>query len=286
MEEESEGASYITTSSLIDAQFHDLIHSEYESEDSSSDLMPKKTKKKSSKKHKDAELPSDDENQEWEWVEETEYVILDFGGVNLDARDMEKLTENGYNLVGLDTPTPYFKAGIMTFKGFYDENAITEDLLFDMKAREAREEQEEGIEESEDENAEALDLHSTVTKRIMFEVVDLIPNAEAEEMRKAATLASSLVAAEKATAKTSSAQHPKPETKMSIWKAAYDAVGLERIRRNQTKPPATTTKKRGRKPRITGDSSNAEAGPSSASNMDPDNPSVSANDADDDVEME
>jgi hypothetical protein len=99
MEEESEGSSYITTSSLIDAQFHDLIHSDYESEGSDSDLMPKKSKKKSSKDHKNAELPSDDENQDWEWVEETEYVVLDFGGVNLDARDMERLTENGYHLV-------------------------------------------------------------------------------------------------------------------------------------------------------------------------------------------
>ena len=32
----------------------------------------------------------------------------------------------------MDTPTPYFQAGVHTFKGFYDENAITEDLLFDM----------------------------------------------------------------------------------------------------------------------------------------------------------
>ncbi|KAK3827760.1 MAG: hypothetical protein J3Q66DRAFT_394090 [Benniella sp.] len=284
MEEESEGSSYITTSSLIDAQFHDLIHSDYESEDSSSDLMPKKSKKKSPKNQKDAELPLDDENQDWEWVEETEYVILDFGGVNLDARDMERLTENGYNLVGLDTPTPYFKAGIMTFKGFYDENAITEDLLFDMKAREAREEQEEGIEEDEDEDADALDLHGTVTKRIMFEVVDLIPNAEAEELRRAAAASSTLVA-EKAPVKASSTQQGKPETKMSIWKAAYDAVGLERIRRNQTRPPAATTKRRGRKPKAAGNSSTAVAGPSSAPNMDPDNPSASAND-DGDVEME
>jgi hypothetical protein len=119
----------------------------------------------------------------------------------------------------------------------------------------------------------------------MFEVVDLIPNAEAEELRRSAAAASSLIA-EKNPAKASSTQQGKPETKMSIWKAAYDAVGLERIRRNQTRPPAMTGRKRGRKPRAMGGSSNAEAGPSSASNMDPDNPSTSANDDGDDVEME
>lgn len=218
----------------------------------------------------------------------------------------------------------------MAFKGFYDENAITEDMLFDMKgaaiikdykgdafflwmmaynltciargegipsllstlAREAREEQEEGIEESEDEDSEALDLLGIVTKRIMFEVVDLIPNAEAEEMRKSAPIQP--VVPEKTSTKTSSASaQPKPETKMSIWKAAYDAVGLERVRRNQIRPPPTTMRRRRRiKPIVTEDLSNAEnaedteAGPSSASNRDPDNPPAPANDDGDDVEME
>lgn len=99
MEEEREGSSYITTSSLIDAQFHDLIHTEYESEGSSSGPRSQATQQKPPKDQNDADLTSDDENQDWEWVEETEYVVLDFGGVNLDARDIEKLTEKGYNLV-------------------------------------------------------------------------------------------------------------------------------------------------------------------------------------------
>lgn len=39
------------------------------------------------------------DSQDWEWVEETEYIVLDFGGSNLDASDMEQLTIKGYSLV-------------------------------------------------------------------------------------------------------------------------------------------------------------------------------------------
>jgi hypothetical protein len=101
MEEEGEGSSYITTSSLIDAQFHDLIQPEKESESSSTaGSRSKATQKKQSKDRSDASVPSDDEeNQDWEWVDETQYIILDFGGNNLDARDMEKMLDKGINLV-------------------------------------------------------------------------------------------------------------------------------------------------------------------------------------------
>jgi len=39
------------------------------------------------------------DSQDWEWVEETEYIVLDFGGSNLGASDMEQLTSAGYSLV-------------------------------------------------------------------------------------------------------------------------------------------------------------------------------------------
>ncbi|CAO3568414.1 unnamed protein product [Mortierella alpina] len=36
----------------------------------------------------DSVVPDDQDNQDWEWVEETEYIILDFGGTMHDSKDM------------------------------------------------------------------------------------------------------------------------------------------------------------------------------------------------------
>ncbi|KAF9963696.1 hypothetical protein BGZ65_000711 [Modicella reniformis] len=228
--EEEERSSYINTvSSQIDAEFQDLIPTDDESPSCSTAPPRSRTIRKRSRKYHsedpiESESESEDEGQDWEWVEETEYIILDFGGVNLDARDMEKLTSNGCHFAGLDTPTPYFKAGLLTFKGFFDENAITEDMLFDMKEREAREEQEEEIDESEDENADALDLLGIVTKRIIFESVDLVSFESDNQML------TPLPIGDKAPALLANTKFSKEkrEPKMTIWKAAYDAVGLRR----------------------------------------------------------
>jgi hypothetical protein len=35
----------------------------------------------------------------------------------------------------MDTPNPYFRSGGRILKGFYDENAITEDIMFDMTGK-------------------------------------------------------------------------------------------------------------------------------------------------------
>ncbi|KAF9107051.1 hypothetical protein BGX29_007557 [Mortierella sp. GBA35] len=113
------------------------------------------------------------DSQDWEWVEETEYIVLDFGGSNLDATDMEQLISNGYSLVGLDTPTPYFKCGGYVFKGIFDENAFTEDLIFNMKARE---DGEEAMEDDDEEYTDALDLTTITTKRVIFDPVELVRN--------------------------------------------------------------------------------------------------------------
>jgi molecular chaperone DnaK (HSP70) len=45
-----------------------------------------------------ADLQQQD-SQDWEWVEETEYIVLDFGGSNIDASDMDQLTTNGYSII-------------------------------------------------------------------------------------------------------------------------------------------------------------------------------------------
>ncbi|KAF9968033.1 hypothetical protein BGZ70_007045 [Mortierella alpina] len=117
----------------------------------------------------DGIVPDDQDNQDWEWVEETEYIILDFGGTMHDSKDMEQLTSAGYSLVGLETPTPYFSARGRTFKGFYDENAFTEDLLFDMKAYDNIK---EGLDDGDDEIMDGLDLITIATKRIDPVILD------------------------------------------------------------------------------------------------------------------
>ncbi|KAF9114802.1 hypothetical protein BGW39_003248 [Mortierella sp. 14UC] len=113
------------------------------------------------------------DSQDWEWVEETEYIVLDFGGSNFDASDMETLTSNGYSLIGMETGTPYFRCGAYTFKGCFEESAFTEDLIFNMKVRE---DEEEGMEDSEEDNTDALDLLAITTKHIIFDPVELVRN--------------------------------------------------------------------------------------------------------------
>ncbi|KAF9585017.1 hypothetical protein BGW38_004270 [Lunasporangiospora selenospora] len=118
---------------------------------------------------------SENDGQDWEWVEETEHVILDFGCANFNAEDMERLTSQGYNLIGLDTPTPFFRAGGYVFKGFYEDTAVTEDMVFKMKDRdEVEEDADDGEIDTED---TTLDLLSIITKRLVFEAVELFPNA-------------------------------------------------------------------------------------------------------------
>ncbi|KAF8945475.1 hypothetical protein BGZ47_002539 [Haplosporangium gracile] len=113
------------------------------------------------------------DSQDWEWVEETEYIVLDFGGSNLDASDMEQLTTKGYSLIGLETGSPYFKCGAHTFKGCFEESAFTEDLIFNMKVRE---DVEEGMEDNEEDNTDALDLLTITTKHVIFDPVELVRN--------------------------------------------------------------------------------------------------------------
>ncbi|KAF8928065.1 hypothetical protein BGZ58_009921 [Dissophora ornata] len=220
MKEDEENPSFINTAtSEIDAQFQDLMRTS------------------SSRGSKGDSAEEEDDSQDWEWVEETDYFIMDFGGAALDGEDMEKICSSGYSLVGLETPTPYFKAGVHAFKGFYDENAITEDLLFDMKVSQH---QEENMEDSDDENnSDALDLIAIVTKRLIFEPVDLLPVIETNPLLDATQEGNNedmeeenpeeITSTEEPPASTSSRKEPR----VSIWRAAFDAVGLERKKRNK-----------------------------------------------------
>ncbi|KAF9573477.1 hypothetical protein EC968_008453 [Mortierella alpina] len=158
-----------------------------------------------SKDQDDSIIPGDQDNQDWEWVEETEYIILDFGGTMHDSKDMEQLTSAGYSLVGLDTPTPYFSARGRTFKGFYDESAFTEDLLFDMKAYDNIK---EGLDDGDDDFMDGLDLITIATKRIVFEQVELMHLERGRE--------EPVINPEPASGKT-----------VSIHKAARDILGVK-----------------------------------------------------------
>ncbi|KAF9940379.1 hypothetical protein BGZ75_004142 [Mortierella antarctica] len=163
--------------SEIEAEFQDLVGSSESSRPytaksaSPSASGSVRTGNNSVRESDDSIVPDDQDNQDWEWVEETEYIILDFGGTMHDSKDMEQLTSSGYSLVGLDTPTPYFSARGRTFKGFYDENAFTEDLLFDMKAYDNIK---EGLDDGDDEIIDGLDLITIATKRIVFEQAELV----------------------------------------------------------------------------------------------------------------
>ncbi|KAF9187868.1 hypothetical protein BGZ50_001724 [Haplosporangium sp. Z 11] len=209
-------SSYISNASVqIDAQFQDLVREPTESSATPSTVS---AGKKSSQTSSNA---NEDDSQDWEWVEESEYIVLDFGGATFDANDMANMTSKGYSLVGMDTPTPYFQAGIYTFKGFYDENAITEDLLFDMTARE---EAEEGLDDSDDETTESLDLIAIVTKRIIFEPIELFPKTSSYEPELTTEVLNEDIT---------------KGTKKSIWQVAREATGEES--RSRYYDPATAT---------------------------------------------
>ncbi|KAG0342558.1 hypothetical protein BG000_003557 [Podila horticola] len=105
---------------------------------------------------------------EWEWVEETEYVVLDFGATKFTA---DLIAGQNFSLVNLDSPSPFFRSGAHVFKGFYDENAITEDIIFDMKAYNDDDE----ADDSDDESPGTLDLVAIATKRLIFEQVEVLP---------------------------------------------------------------------------------------------------------------
>ncbi|KAF9358593.1 hypothetical protein BGX26_001357 [Mortierella sp. AD094] len=239
--EEETRSSFINPSSQIETQFQDVGNS-------SSSLLRKGKQKKDDvgiqKGTREIIASENEHNQDWEWVEETEYIVLDFGGANIDAKDMEKMSSAGYSLIGLDTPSPYFKAGIHAYKGFWEENAITEDLIFEMKARE---ETEEGMDDSDDENnPDSLDLTAIVTKRVIFEPVELVPlpvpGDKSQEKAKATNPAVQVdsTAVDNLTGKK--------DAKMSIWKAAYDAIGIQQTHRRRRKPKAAVPGKRKRSP--------------------------------------
>ncbi|KAF9899567.1 hypothetical protein EC991_008620 [Linnemannia zychae] len=150
------------------------------------------------------------DSQDWEWVEETEYVVLDFGGSNFDASDMEGLISNGYSLVGC-----------------FEDNAFTEDLIFNMKVRE---EEEEGMEDSEENNTDALNLLAITTKRVIFDPVELVrndllsipldtiePTEDGTEQQQQGQYESGASLDPKDYSRASS---------QSIWKAARQAAGM------------------------------------------------------------
>ncbi|KAF9172669.1 hypothetical protein BGX21_007871 [Mortierella sp. AD011] len=240
--EEETRSSFINPSSQIETQFQDVANS-------NSSLLRKGKQKKDDvgiqKGTRETVASENEHNQDWEWVEETEYIILDFGGANADAKDMEKMTCSGYSLIGLDTPSPYFKAGAHAYKGFWDENAITEDLVFEMKARE---ETEEGMDDSDDENnPDSLDLTAIVTKRVIFEPVELVPiPTPGEKPQEKANITTNL--AVQADSQAIDNTTGKKDTKMSIWKAAYDAVGIQQTYRRRRKPKSAVAGKRKRSP--------------------------------------
>ncbi|KAF9550873.1 hypothetical protein EC957_011420 [Mortierella hygrophila] len=191
------------------------------------------------------------DSQDWEWVEETEYIVLDFGGSNLDASDMEHLTIKGYSLVGMETGSPYFKCGAHTFKGCLEENAFTEDLIFNMKVRE---DVEEGMEDNEENNTDALELLAITTKHVIFDPVELVRNELMEpvdiDVHVEDTQPQQLDEAASKTLTRGSSQ--------SIWKAARQAAGMSTVaRRNRVIGTNTVVNK----PSASGVAKNATAGP-------------------------
>ncbi|KAF9932738.1 hypothetical protein FBU30_007388 [Linnemannia zychae] len=160
------------------------------------------------------------DSQDWEWVEETEYIVLDFGGSNFNSNDMESLSKQGYSLIGLETGTPYFKCGIHTFKGCLEENAFTEDLVFNMKVNE---DMDEGVEDNEEDNTDALDLVAIATKRVIFDPVELVlkdKNTDVELQQP-----NSAMDPEPLSEPIDPKTHQGGSTQ-SIWKAARQAAGM------------------------------------------------------------
>ncbi|KAF9323884.1 hypothetical protein BGZ91_003289 [Linnemannia elongata] len=162
------------------------------------------------------------DSQDWEWVEETEYIVLDFGGSNLDASDMEQLTIKGYSLVGLETGSPYFKCGAHTFKGCFEENAFTEDLIFNMKVRE---DLEENMEDNEEDNTDALELLAITTKHVIFDPVELVRNERMAPVDIDVPVENN----QPQQLDETDSQAMARGSSQSIWKAARQAAGMSTV---------------------------------------------------------
>ncbi|KAG0223777.1 hypothetical protein BGW41_005367 [Actinomortierella wolfii] len=148
--------------------------------------------------------------EEYEWVETTEHIILEFGSRTNPADSWLNHADEGIQLVGLDSDEVFFKAGNTVFRGFYEDNAICEDLVFTIRgdiptAQEEEEPREDGpfaqdsparamtgeegddieaprdnravMEDYDEEPIDAtMDFVGLVTKKIIFEKVVLDVN--------------------------------------------------------------------------------------------------------------
>ncbi|KAG0286531.1 hypothetical protein BGZ96_009370 [Linnemannia gamsii] len=170
--------------------------------------------------------PQQQDSQDWEWVEDTEYIVLDFGGSNLDASDMDQLTTNGYSLIGLETGSPYFRCGARTFKGCIEENAFTEDLIFNMKVRE---DIEEGVEDNEEDNMDALELLAITTKHVIFDPVELVRNERMAPVDIDVIVESNQPGGYDQQQNDSDSKALMRGTSQSIWKAARQAAGMSTV---------------------------------------------------------
>ncbi|KAG0050071.1 hypothetical protein BGZ83_005156 [Gryganskiella cystojenkinii] len=199
--EEVQNVTYLdNASNEIEAQFQYHTGTGDNDQDHAMDTTPLEGQHRQ-RQQQEQQLPE----QDYEWVEESEYIILDFGASGNVGKDMASLLKHGYSLIGMDTPNPYFRAGGRILRGLFDESAFTEDLLFDMTARKQPTEPTQGdqeggeangnvdigangngtvdIEEEDvEENMEALELVGIVTKRVVFENVDLVPRLESESI--------------------------------------------------------------------------------------------------------
>ncbi|KAG0317611.1 hypothetical protein BGZ97_005126 [Linnemannia gamsii] len=187
-----------------------------------------------------ADLQQQD-SQDWEWVEETEYIVLDFGGSNIDASDMDQLTTNGYSIIGLETGSPYFRCGARTFKGCIEENAFTEDLIFNMKVRE---DIEEGVEDNEEDNMDALDLLTIATKRVIFDPVELVRNESMAPVEIDVNVESNQPSGHDQQQNDADFKALMRGTSQSIWKAARQAAGMSTVaKRNRVVGTKTVVNK-------------------------------------------
>ncbi|KAF9975651.1 hypothetical protein BGZ73_000607 [Actinomortierella ambigua] len=143
---------------------------------------------------------------DYEWVETTEHIILEFGSrVNPTDTWLNNI-DKGIQLVGLDGDEVFFRAGSTVYQGFYEDNALSEDLVFtiqgdiptnpeegddgtyaqDSSARPLAGEDDEDLEASQEDAGSVKDydeepidatmeLIGVVTKKIFFEkvVVDI-----------------------------------------------------------------------------------------------------------------
>ncbi|KAG0269757.1 hypothetical protein DFQ27_002173 [Actinomortierella ambigua] len=143
---------------------------------------------------------------QYEWVETTEHIILEFGSRNTPSSSWLNNIDQGIQLVGLDGDEVFFRAGGTVYQGFYEDNALSEDLVFTIQGDipTAQEDEEDGpfaqqsstrrlagedeedlealqdetgsVEDYDEEPIDAtMELVGVVTKKIFFEkvVVDI-----------------------------------------------------------------------------------------------------------------